>query len=320
MYAAYKYFNATLYDNRKKDIPLRIDTPEIKTGQDNAWFKSLLLGELIGFTSPDAGGQEDFDKLANLMANVGERNLFDRTEKPSERQIEAWRRQMNGEIVPVAEPASESPEAVAEPVQYEPEADYAPSPEALPDLRPQIETGVARANGKSEVNRRVVELGQEVAGVKADIHELQQRQTIAGTFEEMFAQIDAMAAEAFGVQRQQAKADSAARDAKSASLRSGLANLGATVLGAAKGRYEQALQNGAGRRQVAPGRAAAVQIGQVRINPDVLAATRVLLAATPGRTAGALPPPRGAQSLHSPMVSIGRRPQLLISAKPEGKK
>ena len=110
------------------------------------------------------------------------------------------------------------------------------SPRRLPDLTPQIRTGVERAKNKAEVNKRVIELGDELADVQHDVSVLQNRAAIAGTFEDIFAQVDGMAVEAIDHQREQSKIDKEHRAAAGASLRDGLAKLGASVLGAVKAR------------------------------------------------------------------------------------
>jgi hypothetical protein len=172
------------------------------------------------------------------------------------------------------------------------------APRRLPDLTPQIRTGVERAKNKAEINKRIVELGDELADAQHDISELQGRAAVSGTFEDIFAQVDGMAVEAFEHQREQSKVDKANRAAAGASLRDGLAKLGASILGAVKGGYEQTLISGAKQRQGAAEKAAAVQIGRVRLNPAVLTKASALLAASPAKEQAALPAPSTLRTLN----------------------
>jgi hypothetical protein len=155
------------------------------------------------------------------------------------------------------------------------------SPRRLPDLTPQIRTGVERAKNKAEINKWVIELG--------DVSVLQSRAAIAGTFEDIFAQVDGMAVEAIDHQREQSQIDKAHRAAAGVSLRDGLVKLGASVLGAVKAGYEQTVLTGAKQRAVAKDTSAAVQIGKVRLDPSVLTRASAILAAEPAKQATALP-------------------------------
>ena len=53
----------------------------------------------------------------------------------------------------------------------------------LPDYTDQLQTGVERARNKANVNKRIIELGEELADAQHDIGELQGRQTIAGSMQ-----------------------------------------------------------------------------------------------------------------------------------------
>jgi hypothetical protein len=161
------------------------------------------------------------------------------------------------------------------------------NPRALPDYTDQIETGARRARGKMGVNKRVIELGNELADVRHDVGELQGRQTISGSMEKVFANIDEMAIEAFDEQRCRKAANDAAVAEQHESLGEGLMKLGARILGRVKCEFNQALDT---QRKGPVERAAAVQIGRVSLNRDVLHRSAAISTARTPRAA-ALPTP-----------------------------
>jgi hypothetical protein len=160
----------------------------------------------------------------------------------------------------------------------------------LPDYTDQLQTGVERARNKANVSKRIIELGEELADVQHDIGELQGRQTIAGSMEKVFANLDGMAVEAFDAQRSRSAADKTARAEQHEGLVAGLLGLGARILGRVKGEYEETLR-GDPARDARSERAAAVQIGRVSLNADVLHRSAAISTARAPRQA-ALPTPR----------------------------
>jgi hypothetical protein len=165
----------------------------------------------------------------------------------------------------------------------------------LPDYTDQLQTGVERARNKANVNKRIIELGNELSDVQHDVGELQGRATIAGSLEKVFANLDGMAVEAFDVQRSRSAADKAAWAEQHEGLAHGLLALGARILGRVKGEYEETLR-GDPARDARSERAAAVQIGRVSLNKDVLHRSAAISTARSPRAA-ALPAPSERPSL-----------------------
>jgi hypothetical protein len=159
----------------------------------------------------------------------------------------------------------------------------------LPDYTDQLQTGVERARNKANVNKRIIELGNELSDVQHDVGELQGRATIAGSLEKVFANLDGMAVEAFDQQRSRSAADKAARAEQHEGLAAGLFALGARILGRVKGEYQETLR-GDPTRDGRSERAAAVQIGRVSLNRDVLHRSAAISNARAPRQA-ALPAP-----------------------------
>jgi hypothetical protein len=159
----------------------------------------------------------------------------------------------------------------------------------LPDYSDQLKTGVERARNKANVNKRIIELGEELSDVQHDVGELQGRATIAGSLEKVFANLDGMAVEAFDQQRSRSAADKAARAEQHEGLAHGLFALGARILGRVKDEYQETLR-GDPTRDARSERAAAVQIGRVSLNQDVLHRSAAISNARAPRSA-ALPAP-----------------------------
>jgi hypothetical protein len=302
---AFKYFNAELYGNRKRLLPLRVNAGPFNDGSDCQYYWNIFV-TFIGFDGDEGGSQAEFDRLAVVMQSLPDHRP---EPMPSAEEREAWRREMAGE--PAAVPTLVEPDAKYAPMAFDAAAEFeaVSEPEYIPvDITPQIRTGAERAKGKAEVNKRVVELGEELAGAQAAIRELQQRTAAAQTFEDVFAQIDAMAGQAFDRQRASAQAAAQAHEQAQQALARNLTALGSAVLGAARNGYEGALAAGAQRR-VAGHQAAGVRLDRVlltpaqSITPAARQRMRALLSAKP--IIGALPPP-DAQRLLPPPAKRGR--------------
>jgi hypothetical protein len=167
---------------------------------------------------------------------------------------------------------------------------YVATARRLPDVSRQVFNGADAAKNHAAVNDRVVELGDEVADVQADVFELQQRQIITDTFNQIISGSDAVAVEAIGVQRERAAVDKESRENASAALTNGLAKLGACILGAVGVGIENRLLASESARQRPAEHAAAPQIGGVTINRELLNRTAAISLARANKTA-ALPPP-----------------------------
>jgi len=167
---------------------------------------------------------------------------------------------------------------------------YVATARRLPDVSQQVFNGADAAKNHAVINDRVVELGDEVADVQADVFELQQRQIIAEAFTQIISGEDALAAEAIGVQRARAEVDKESRENASAALTNGLAKLGACILGAVGVGIENRLIRQEAARQLPAEHAAAPQIGRVTINHGLLNRTAAISAARAVKSP-ALPPP-----------------------------
>jgi hypothetical protein len=179
---------------------------------------------------------------------------------------------------------------------------YVATARRLPDVSQQVFNGADAAKNHAAVNDRVIELGDEVADVQADVFELQQRQIITDTFNQILSGSDALAAEAISVQRERAAVDKESRANASAALTNGLAKLGACILGAVGVGIENRLMRQEAARQLPAEHAAAPQIGRVTINRELLHKTAAISAARSTKTA-ALPAPSAAPvSLPAPTI------------------
>lgn len=195
---------------------------------------------------------------------------------------------------------------------------YVAAPRRLPDVSRQVFNGADAAKNRAAVNDRVIELGDELSDVQSDLFELQQRQIIAETFNQIVSNSDALAAEAIGVQRDRAAADRESRANAANALTNGLAKLGACIVGAVKTTVEARLAQQETVRQLPAERAEAPQIGRATINRELLNKTAAISAARPAKTA-ALPSPSSAPALPAPskpQVAARPAPLLLTHSRP----
>jgi len=109
---AFNYFNVKLYNNRKRLVPLKVNTGSLSFGDSvtPAHKQTLLSSDFIGFPNYNGGNQEEFDQLAVLMQMLPD---HDPAPMPSGDDLELWRREMAGEYVPT--PATEAEVEAAEP-------------------------------------------------------------------------------------------------------------------------------------------------------------------------------------------------------------
>jgi hypothetical protein len=269
LYIAFKYFNATLFGNRKSNVPIRVNTEVITEGRNCTWYRGAFM-EFIGYVDYTGGTTAEFDDLANMMAYLPDGGTG---KSSSPEQIATWKHQLYG----------------ASQVMDDDDYQRVCGARRLPDYSDQLKTGVERARNKANVNKRIIELGEELSDVQHDVGELQGRATIAGSLEKVFANLDGMAVEAFDQQRSRSAADKAARAEQHEGLAAGLFALGARILGRVKGEYQETLR-GDPTRDARSERAAAVQIGRVSLNQDVLHRSAAISTARSPRAA-ALPAP-----------------------------
>jgi hypothetical protein len=175
------------------------------------------------------------------------------------------------------------------------------SPRQLPDLRPRIQTGIARIKGKIGVGKRIVELGNEVEDAKFNNAVGRAINAIDGTFDHLAAEVDGLFGQAFDQQRAQSRANAQHWADAAQKLDDGLGKLSGQILGAAKGEIEGTLI--AEQQRIAAiaakPRPDAVRVVAPSINPNLLSRGAAVRAAN-ANGARALPAPSNQRALPAP--------------------
>ena len=182
-------------------------------------------------------------------------------------------------------------------------------PRQLPDLRPRINTGIARLRGKLGIGKRIVELGDENQENAYNAAVGQAINAIDGTFDHLAGELDGLFGQAFDGQREQAKVNAQHWGEAAENLNNGLAQLSTKLLGAAKGEIEGTLVAGQQRIAATKARPDAVRVAAPSINPNLLARSAAVRAAN---TNGALALPAPVQgvtrALPAPSTAAGETP------------
>jgi len=196
----------------------------------------------------------------------------------------------------------------------------------IADLTPSIQQQATHLKHRVEIDSRVVELGQTVADVVANVHELQGRTIISESFTGLHAQAAGMAVDAIQNQRAQEAVDATAQEQSLAALRGSLQEGGQRALGQVKAGYEGMILNHAAKVAALPvhGSAGGVYVKDTRLDESVYAKARALLSAqrqgqaqesrvlpAPAREAHPLPPPvRETRMLPPPNQHVATSPIL----------
>ena len=192
------------------------------------------------------------------------------------------------------------------------------NPRQLPDLRPRINTGIARIKGKLGIGKRIIELGDEVEDAKFNNAVGQAINAIDGTFDHLEGELDGLFGQSFDGQREQSRVNAVAWADAAEKLNDGLGKLSTKILGAAKGEIEGTLVAGQQRIAATKARPDAVRVAAPSINPNLLARSAAVRAANTNG-ARSLPAPSNAGSqraLPAPSAVGGETPINAVGGQP----